>query len=91
MNEPETGQAPVRVVQVELPDRALGEELFGPGVGAPRCVVVFRNMLPAPAEATLRAVTRHGLVLSFAPADSGEHGALLVPWGQVSYLKLAVG
>lgn len=89
MNESETGQAPVRVVQVEVPDRAQGEELFGPGMGAPRCVVVFRNMLPVPAEATLRSVTRHGLVLSFAPAEGGEHNALLVPWGQVSYLKLA--
>jgi len=89
MNEPETGQAPVRVVQVEVPSRALGEELFGPGMGAPRCVVVFRTMLPAPAEATLRGVTHHGLVLSFAPADGEGHNALLVPWGQVSYLKLA--
>ena len=83
--------APVRVVSLEIPSPALSEKLLGPDVHAARCQVIFRNMLPLPESATLRAVTGHGLVLVFAAEADGEHGGLLVPWSQLSYVKFPFG
>jgi hypothetical protein len=85
--------APVRVVSVEIPSPALSEKLLGPDVHAARCQVIFRYMLPLPESATLQAVTGHGLVLVFSGADSDgeQHGGLLVPWSQLSYVKFPFG
>ena len=83
--------APMRVVDVEIPNHVLSEELFGAGIHVPRCQVVFRHMLPAPSEAALQHVTAHGLVLIFqAPDAEGapSSNGLLVPWSQVSYVRL---
>jgi hypothetical protein len=81
---------PIRVLSLSIPSHQLSEELFGPGIGVQRCRVVFRQMLPAPAEATLQAVLGHGLALTFPAADpaAGEEQptGLLVPWGQISYV-----
>jgi hypothetical protein len=86
--------APVRVVHVDIPNHVLSEELFGPGIHVPRCQVIFRHMLPVPPDATLQHVTRHGIVLVFEapPAeDEPSPNGLMVPWGQVSYLKFFHG
>lgn len=84
----ETEQSgPVRVVRLRLTDFT-SVDLFGPGVKTSSCKVVFRHMLPAPGEATLHAVSAHGLSLAFddpEPAE-GEPRGLLVPWGQIAYV-----
>lgn len=88
---PSEHDAPVRVVDVEIPNHVLSEELFGAGIHVPRCQVVFRNMLPAPPEATLQHLTAHGLVLVFEVPATGEAplpNGLMVPWAQVSYVRL---
>lgn len=72
---------PVRVIEAQLPDRLLSEQLFGPGVQAERCRLVFKHMLPVADGARVSAVLPHGLSLSFEDGES-----LLVPWGQVSYV-----
>jgi len=91
----EQRDAPVRVVRVDIPNHVLSEELFGPGIHVPRCQVIFRHMLPAPPDATLQHVTRHGIVLVFeAPPSTDEEpsaNGLMVPWGQVSYLRFFHG
>jgi hypothetical protein len=90
-SSPEDRGAPVRVVTLSIPDRELSEALLGPGTHAPRCQVIFRYMLPAPEEATLKAVLPHGLVLAFEPSDEVSPKGLLVPWPQVSYVRLLDG
>ena len=82
-----TAGAPVRVVDLEMPSPALSERLLGPDLHVARCRVVFRNMLPVPESAVLHAVTGHGLTLVFPAAAEGEHGGLMVPWSELSYVK----
>lgn len=84
---------PVRVVRLQIPNHQLSEELFGPGVAVPWCKVVFRHMLPAPAEASLHGVLKHGLAMVFAEpaAADDEPNGLLVPWDQVAYVNFHHG
>lgn len=82
IEEEQTG--PVRVVRLRIPG-GVSKSLFGLGVETYECKVVFRHMLPTPAEATLHEVMAHGLSLSFTHAE-GEPKGLLVPWGQVAYI-----
>ena len=92
MQPSEEGHAPVRVVEVEVPDHLLSEALFGPGILVRRCRVVFRHMLPAPESAVLEAVTGHALVLGAGVVDPAlPPTRLLVPWAQVSYITFIQG
>ncbi len=83
----EEQSGPVRVVRLRVPG-GVSKSLFGLGVETRSCKVVFRHMLPAPAEATLHEVMPHGLSIHIddpAPAE-GEPKGLLVPWGQIAYI-----
>ena len=81
----EEQSGPVRVVRLSIPG-GVSKSLFGLGVETYECKVVFRHMMPTPAEATLHEVMAHGLSLSFTQPAEGEPKGLLVPWGQISYI-----
>jgi hypothetical protein len=82
--------SPVRVVRALLPRAGLSEQLLGEDTVLSHCEIVFRTMLPSPPEATLQAVTPHGIVLQTAPESAGGEEAptgLVVPWDQVAYIR----
>ena len=80
--------APVRVVELAVPNHMLSEQLSGSGIHVASCAVVFRQMLPSPEAATLQGVTSHGLILTFQRDEDHSPRGLLVPWAQISYVKL---
>lgn len=90
-DETQSARQPVRVVQVEIPNSALSERLFGPGIHLSSCEVIFRHMLPAPPSASLQAVQEHGLVVVFTSdqVDEDQPTGLVIPWSQVSYIRFS--
>ena len=86
MSDIRRANGPTRVVTLTIPDVETAAALFGPGDAADTCRLVCVNMIPAPPEARLAAVTAGGLTLGLDAPTAFGYTTLMVPWAQIAYV-----